>query len=159
MAPPVVGDGPIRHVFITIDYRDGVQAKKEQFGEWLASESNRKIFNKYYKRPKQDPESAAYYKELLKFLAAWRLYDEFVCKLGFNPGLKAAKDWTRKNRRDDADAKDAIRLKPFFRERLSKRLNVSPLYKERRQWEKEAIDKAKDFLAREIEFGQSADVG
>jgi hypothetical protein len=60
LAPPVVGDGPIRHVFITIDYRDGVQAKKEQFGEWLASESNRKIFNKYYKRPKQDPESAAF---------------------------------------------------------------------------------------------------
>jgi hypothetical protein len=155
----VVGDGPIRHVCISIDYRDGVQAKKEQFGEWLANEANRKLFDKYFKRPKQDPESAAYYKELLKFLAAWRLYDEFVCKLGFKPGLKAAKDWTRKNRREDADAKDAIRLKPFFREWQSKRLNVSPLYKERRQWEKEAIDKAKDFLAREIEFGQSADVG
>jgi hypothetical protein len=157
--PAIIGDSEIKHVVITIDYRDGVQAKKEQFGEWLASGLNRKLFDKHYKRPKQDPESVDHHKELLKFLAAWRLYDEFVCKLGFNPGLKAAKDWTRKNRREDADAKDAIRLKPFFRERLSKRLNVSPLYKERRQWEKEAIDKAKDFLAREIEFGQSADVG
>ena len=150
--PAIIGDSEIKHVVITIDYRDGVQAKKEQFGEWLASGLNRKLFDKYYKRPKQDPESVDHHKELLKFLAAWRLYKEL--------DFKAAKEWTRQNRRRETER---LKLRAFFREKPSNviekdRQFFGPLYSDRREWE-HAIGKAKDFLAREVEFCQSADMG
>ena len=104
----IVGDDEIKHVVITIDYRDGVQAKKKQFEEWLASESNRRLFKKSYKRPKQDPESADHYKQLLKFLAAWRLNDEL--------DFKGANEWTRHNRRRETER---LKLRAFFREKPS----------------------------------------
>jgi hypothetical protein len=156
--PATVGDNGIRHVVITFDYRDGVQAVTDLFVHWLNSDANQKLFESYYKKPihKQNPESPDRYKELLKFLAAWRLYDEFRIKLDNKPGFKAAKEWTRQNRRQRTDA---LRLRRFFREKPSKQLNTKPLYRDRRDWEA-AINTAKSFLAKEIEYGQrAADVG
>jgi len=118
-------------------------AVKEQIASWLDSESNKELFQKYYKKPvhKHNLDSPARYKELLKFLAAWRLYDEL--------GLKTAKEWTRENRRQ----KD-YHPQPFFREKLRRtatgRHYRGSVFKERRQWQ-DAIAKAKAFLAREIE--------
>jgi hypothetical protein len=156
--PATVGDNGIRHVVITFDYREGVQAVTDLFVHWLNSDANQKLFESYYKKPihKQNPESPDRYKELLKFLAAWRLYDEFRIKLDNKPGFKAAKEWTRQNRRQRTDA---LRLRRFFREKPSKQLNTKPLYRDRRDWEA-AINTAKSFLAKEIEYGQrAADVG
>lgn len=143
-APPVVGDGPIRHVVFTIDYRDGVDAVTKQIARWLDSEASKELFKHYYKKPihKQNPDSPDRYRELLKFLAAWRLYDEL--------GPKDAKRWTRKNRREYAGL---LQLRAFFREK-GKRLNTKPLYEDRREWE-DARDNAEAFLVTEIEYGQS----
>jgi len=92
--PAVVGDA-IKHIVITLDYRAGVQAMKEKFGRWVASDANQRLFKKYYKKPisKQNLESPDRYKELLKFLAAWRMYEEL--------GFKGANEWTSKNRREE----------------------------------------------------------
>ena len=143
--PAMVGGDVIKHVVITINYKEGIDAVKKSFSNWLSNEVNEKFF-KDNKKPvlRQNPDSPDHYKELLKFLAAWRLYDEL--------DFKAAGDWTRKNRRQDKDAGDAIRLKPFFWEKRSKGLNVSPLYKERRHWEG-ARRAAQQFLAQVIECG------
>lgn len=150
--PAIVGDNTIKYVVLAINYAKGKDVTKEAFSRWLNTEANRKFFRKYYKTPihKQNLGSPDRYKELLKYLAAWRLYDEL--------GLKSAKEWTKRNRRQYEDPAHGIRLKPFFREKPGKKLNISPLYKEWQQW-KGAITKAKDFLAREIELGQSADAG
>jgi hypothetical protein len=144
--PAVVGGDAIKHFVITIDYRDGVDAVKEQIARWLKSESNRKRFKKYHKKPihKQNPDSPDRYKGLLKCLAAWRLYDDL--------GFKAAKEWTQKNRRQ----KD-YHPQPFFREKLRKTVGGmhyrGPVFKEERQWQA-ARHKAKLFLSREIEYRQ-----
>jgi hypothetical protein len=100
------------------------------------------------------------YKELLKHLAAWRLFEE--------RGFEGAKEWTTNNRRKDQRSKDRIKLKAFFREKPEKTTDeekkrfgsqfFGPLYRDRRDW-KHAIAKAREFLAREIEYGQSANVG
>jgi hypothetical protein len=146
ICPAMLGGDAIKHVVITVDYRDGVDAVKEQFTRWLKSESNRKRFKKYYKKPihKQNPESPGRYKELLKFLAAWRLYHEL--------GFEAAKEWTQKNRRQ----KD-YHPQPFFREKLRKMPSGmhyrGPVFKDERQWEAATV-KAKCFLVGEIEYGQ-----
>jgi hypothetical protein len=150
--PPIIGDNEIKHVVVALNYRGGKDAMKQMFCRWVDNDANQELFKKYYKKPihKQNPDSAVRYKEFLKFLAAWRLYDEL--------GFEKAAEWTKKNRREDTEAEDAIRLKPFFREKLlfrkklSKRLNVSALYEEPRQWE-DAIGKAETFLKREIECG------
>jgi hypothetical protein len=150
--PAIVGDDAIKHAVITVDFRDGVDVVAEQFAHWLATKANRKLFKEYYKEPmhKQNPHSPARYKELLKFLAAWRLYDEFK-------GFTGAAKWTSENRR----RKD-FHPQKFFREKLRQtptgKHYKGPLFKEPRQWEA-AIARAKSFLANEIEFGQSADVG
>jgi hypothetical protein len=142
--PAVVGGDAIKHFVITIDYRDGVDAVKEQIARWLKRESNRKRFKKYHKRPihKRNPDSPDRYKELLKCLAAWRLYDDLRCR--------AAKEWTQKNRRQ----KDYY-PQPFFREKLRKTVGGmhyrGPVFKEERQWQV-ARHKAKLFLSREIEY-------
>jgi hypothetical protein len=141
--PAMVGDNQIKYVALPLDYAQGKDAMKEAFSLWLDSEANKKLFKKYYKKPihKRNPDSPDRYKELLKYLAAWRLYDEL--------GSQKAKEWTRKNRRQKTHA---LRLRPFFREKPIKKLNVSPLYKDRRQWD-DAISRAKSFLATEIERG------
>jgi hypothetical protein len=41
----------IKHVVITIDYRDGVDAVTKQFASWLATDANQKLFKTYYKKP------------------------------------------------------------------------------------------------------------
>jgi hypothetical protein len=68
----------IKHVVITIDYRDGVDAVKEQFARWITNEENQKLFKSYYKKliPKHDLDLPDRCKELLKFLAGLRLYGE-----------------------------------------------------------------------------------
>jgi hypothetical protein len=72
----------IKHVVITIDYRDGVDAVKEQFARWVTSEENQKLFKSYYKKliSKHDLDLPDRCKELLKFLAGWRLYGELGLK-------------------------------------------------------------------------------
>ena len=144
--PPIIGDNEIKYVVVTLNYKGGKDAMKQMFCRWVDNDANQELFKKYYKKPihKQNPDSAVRYKEFLKFLAAWRLYHEL--------GFEKAAEWTKKNRREDTEAKDAIRLKGFFREKPSKGLNVSPLYKDSRQWE-DAIGKAETFLKREIECG------
>ena len=138
LAPAVVGDGPIRHAVFTIDYRDGVNAVTKQIARWLDGEASKKLFKHYYKKPihKQNLEAPERYKELLKSIAAWRLYEEL--------GFKAAKEWTKENRRQ----KD-YHPQPFFREKRRRTATGmhyrGPLFKERRQWEA-AIDRAKTFL-------------
>ena len=141
----ITGDGEIKHVVVTINYKEGKEAVKKSLSGWLGSEANEKLFKKYYKTPihKQNPNSPVRYKELLKCLAAWRIYDEL--------GLKEAKEWTKKYRRQSTER---LRLRPFFREKRSKRLNVSPLYKERQQWD-DAKAKAQSFLEKEIEMRPS----
>jgi hypothetical protein len=153
----IVGEGEIKHVVITVDYRDGPAVVTEQFARWLNSNANEKLFEKYHKKliHKQNPDSPDRDKELLKFLAAWRLYDQFRHKLGDKLSLKAAKDWTRDNRRRETER---LKLRAFFKEKPSNvvgkdRQFFGPLYSERRDWE-HAVAKAKDFLAREIECGQ-----
>jgi hypothetical protein len=155
--PAIVGDGEVKHVVITVDYRDGPAVVTEQFARWLNSDAKEKLFEKYHKKliHKQNPDSPDRDKELLKFLAAWRLYDQFRHKLGDKHNLKAAKDWTRDNRRRETER---LKLRGFFKEKPSNvvgkdRQFFGPLYSERRDWE-HAIAKAKDFLAREIECGQ-----
>lgn len=144
--PAIIGDNVVKHIVVTLNYRGGKEAMKQMFCRWVDNDANHELFKKYYKKPihKQNPDSAVRYKEFLKFLAAWRLYDEL--------GFEKAAEWTKKNRREDTEAEDAIRLKSFFREKPSKGLNVSPLYKEQRQW-KDAIGKAETFLKLEIECG------
>jgi hypothetical protein len=140
--PAIVGDNAIKYVVLPLDYAQGKDAVQKAFSTWLRTDANKKLFEKYYKKPihKGNLDSPDRYKELLKYLAAWRLYDEL--------GPKGAKDWTWNNRRQK---KDALRLKPFFREKPIKKINVSPLYKDRKQWG-HAIKKAKSFLAAEIEL-------
>ena len=125
----------IHYVVFTINYKDGIDAVRKGISRWLNSEENEKLFGEYYKKTihKQKPDSPGRYKELLKFLAAWRLYREFAgSPPNYQLGFKKAAEWTRKSRRQRTDQ---LRLRPFFREKASKRLNVSPLYKERREWE------------------------
>jgi hypothetical protein len=135
---PAIASDPmpfIKHVIITINYMDGVDAVKEQIAHWLASGENQKLFKKYHKKPidKQNLDSTSHYKELLKFLATWRLHDEL--------GFEAAKEWTKNNRH----RKDYHAL-PFFREKLRKTPHgkhyTGAVFKERRQWE-DAIATAK----------------
>jgi hypothetical protein len=143
--PAMVGDNQIKYVALPFDYSQGKDAMTKAFSRWLGSEANKKLFKKYYKKPihKQNPDSPDRYKELLKFLATWRIYE----KLGF----KAARIWTTEKRRQYTDV---IRLKRFFREKFrekpSKQLNKKPLYIDEREWA-DAIAKAKVFLATEIE--------
>jgi hypothetical protein len=143
--PAIVGDNAIKYVVLAINYAEGKDVTKEAVTRWLNTEANRKFFRKYYKKPihKQNPDSPDRYKELLKYLAAWRLYDEL--------GLKSAKEWTKGNRRHSA-----YHLRPFFKERLRKTPGGmhygGSVFKERRQW-KDAIANAKSFLATEIERG------
>jgi hypothetical protein len=139
--PAMVGKNAVKYVVVTLDYREGLAATKQKVSQWLSSPVNKELFEKYYKKPihKQNPDSADRYKELLKYLAAWRLYDEL--------GLKAAKQWTKKHRRQRADA---LKLRRFFRERSSKALNISALYDDGEQWD-EAKRRAQSFLATEIE--------
>jgi hypothetical protein len=138
----------IKHVVITIDYRDGVDAVKEQFARWVTSEENQKLFMSYYKKliSKHDLDLPDRCKELLKFLAGWRLYGEL--------GLKGAVEWTQENRRRYQGFGHRL---PFFGERLRQTSTgkhyEGPLFKEPRQWEAAAAN-ATDFLASEIEFGQ-----
>jgi hypothetical protein len=138
----------IKHVVITIDYRDGVDAVKEQFARWVTSEENQKLFKSYYKKliSKHDLDLPDRCKELLKFLAGWRLYGEL--------GLKGAVEWTQENRRRYQGFGHRL---PFFGERLRQTSTgkhyEGPLFKEPRQWEA-ATANATDFLASEIEFGQ-----
>ncbi len=139
----------VQYFVFTLNYEDGVDATKEGIFRWLHNEENQKLFGEYYKKPihKQKPDSPGRYKELLKFLAAWRLYHEFAgSPPNYQLGFKKAAEWTKKNRRQYTDA---LRLKTFFREKPSKGLNISPLYKEGRLWEA-AIRKAQEFL--EAEF-------
>jgi hypothetical protein len=151
-SPAIIGNDVVKYVVVTINYKDGIDEVKKNFSSWLGSEANEKLFKKYPKNAinRKNLDSPERYKELLKHLAAWRLYDEL--------GLKEAKRWTRKNRREDMDATDAIRLKRFFREKLfyrkkpSKPINVSPLFKERQQWDA-AKEAAQLFLTTEIECG------
>jgi len=157
--PAVVGDDAIKHVVITVDYRDGIDAVKEQFANWLSTEANQKLFDDYdyHNSPidKRNPDSPTRYKRLLKFLAAWRLYDEFVSTLGPKRGLKTAKEWTKDNRRRSDSP--PYHLLPFFDQKLRQTPTgehyTGPLFKERRQWIG-AINKATSFLKREIEYGQ-----
>ncbi|HSS15390.1 MAG TPA: hypothetical protein VLQ29_00230 [Candidatus Dormibacteraeota bacterium] len=143
--PAIVGDNGIKYLVLLFDYGQGKDAMKKAFSLWLDSEANKKLFKKYYKKPihKQNPDSPDRYKELLKYLAAWRLYSEL--------GFKAATEWTAKNRR-----RENYHARLFFRERLRKTPSgmhyKGPIFKERRQWE-DAITKAKSFLATEIERG------
>jgi hypothetical protein len=148
--PAIVGDNEIKYVVLPFNYAEGKDAMEKAFSRWLGSETNKKLFKKYYKKPihKQNPDSPDRYKEALKYLAAWRLYDEL--------GFKKAAEWTRHNRRERTNV---FRLRQFFREKPSKRLNTKPLYTDPRDWE-DAIAKAKAFLAAEFEVpGSSADVG
>ena len=142
--PAVFGDA-IKHIVVTLDYRAGAGAMKKQIGRWLDSEANQRLFDTYHKISidKRNPDSPDRYKELLKFLAAWRLYDQL--------GFRAAQEWTKTNRR-----REDHHARVFFREKLKKNPSgeryKAPLFKERRQWEA-AIAKAKSFLATEIERG------
>ena len=140
--PPIVGDGEIKYVALPFNYSQGKDAMVKGFSCWLDTDVNRKLFQKYGpKKPidKQNPDSPARYKELLKYLASWRIYDEL--------GLTKAKNWTRKNRRQESEV---LRLRPFFGEKAGDRLNTKPLYKDGREW-KDAIGQAKLFLKTEIE--------
>ena len=162
--PAIVGDHEIKYVVLPINYAEGKHAANKAFSLWLDSKANKKLFKKYDKKraDKQKPDPPDRYNELLKFLAAWRLYDEL--------GLEAAQEWTRKNRRQDQRPEvERIKLRAFFREKPEKTTEADkehfgkqffgPLYRDGRDWEK-AIAKAESFLAREIELGQSAaDVG
>jgi hypothetical protein len=149
--PAIVGDNEIKYVVLPFNYAEGKHAMKEAFSRWLDTDANRELFKKYYKKPihKQNPDSPDRYKELLKYLAAWRLYDEL--------GFKAAKEWTRESRRQ----KD-YHPQPFFREKLRKTATGmhfrGPVFKQRPQWQ-DALVKAKDFLAREIEFSPASERG
>jgi hypothetical protein len=160
--PAVVG-AAIKHIVVTLDYRAGPGPLKKQIRDWLASEENLRLLDKHHKISidKRNQDSPDRYKEHLKYLAAWRLYDDL--------GIEGAMEWTQKHRRQDErpNAK-RIKLKAFFREKPEKTTEADkqrfgkqffgPLYSDPRDWEK-AIAKAKDFLAREIELSQSADVG
>jgi len=171
-SPAIVGDNEIRYVVMTIDYRDGPPEVTKQFTRWLSSDANEKLFKNYHKKVihRQNPDSANWYKERLKFLAASRLYDEFRDALGGKLGFKAASEWTQKNRREDQRPKtERIKLRAFFREKPEQTTEgqrqifgpqfFGPVYRDRRDWER-AKDKANDFLAREIEYCQrAADVG
>jgi len=143
--PAIVGDNGIKYAVLPFDYARGKDAMKKAFSLWLESETNKALFKKYYKKPihKRNLDSPDRYKELLKYLAAWRLYNEL--------GFKAAKEWTAKNRR----RKD-YHPRVFFREKFRKTPGGmhyrGPVFKERRQW-KGAIANAKSFLATEIERG------
>jgi hypothetical protein len=134
----------VEHVVFSINYKDGIDAVKTGIFSWLGSSENQKRFKLCHPKSidKKNPYSPVRSKERLKSLAAWRLYDEL--------GHDGAKKWTKKNRR----CEDSFHLKAFFREKPSKGLNVSPLYKEKRDWEA-AIAAAKTFLAMEIECGVS----
>ena len=118
---------------------------------WLSNDANSKLFRDYYRRPidKRNLHSPNRYKELLKFLAAWRLYDEL--------GFKEAANWTKENRRSRIDSSGVERVRRFFREKQNKRTRGSQLielalYGEQREW-KAAIREAQSFLE-EIEGHQ-----
>ena len=145
--PAMVGENEIKYVVLTINFRDGIETVKEQIARWLASDANQKLFSDYRKRTidRWNLDSPTRYKELLKYLATWRLHDEL--------GFKKAAEWTKTNRR----RKD-YHVLPFFREKLRKTPSgmhyTGPVFKDGRQWE-DARDKAKSFLAKEIEYGQA----
>jgi hypothetical protein len=145
----IAGDREIKHVVVTINYKEGKNAVKKRLSDWLGTEANEKLFEKYYKTPihKQNPNSPVRYKELLKYLAAWRIHDEL--------GLNAAKEWTKKSRRQHEDASGIVHVRQFFREKQSKRTRGSqlvetPLYGDGREW-RAAIREARSFLEEEID--------
>ena len=149
--PAMVGDNQIKYVVLPFNYAEGKKAIKNAFSRWLDTDANRKLFKKYYKKAvlRQNLDSSDRYKELLKYLAAWRLYDELR--------FKKAAEWTKTNRRQRTDASGIEHVRPFFREMQSKRkhaqmLVLSPLYKEQRDW-KAARRAAQSFLQAEIECG------
>jgi len=126
---PIQNDA-VQYVVFTLNYRDGVDAVKEGISRWLDSEENQKLFKRYHKLPfdKQSPDSPVRCKELLKYLAAWRLYDEL--------GFKGAKKWTATNRRRLPGIPNPA---PFFNEKRKKtgegqKHFVGPLFKDRREW-------------------------
>jgi hypothetical protein len=143
--PAIVGDNGVKYAVLLFDCAQGKDAMKKAFSRWLDTDANRELFKKYYKKPihKQNPDSPDRYNERLKYLAAWRLYDQL--------GFKTAKEWTAKNRR-----REEYHPLLFFKERFRKTPGGmhyrGPVFKERRQWE-DAIAKAKAFLATEIERG------
>jgi hypothetical protein len=146
--PAIVGDNEIKYVVLPFNYAEGKGAMKEAFSHWLDTDANRKLFKEHCKKPihKQNPDSPDRYKELLKYLAAWRVYDEL--------GFKKAAEWTKANRRE---YKDRLLVRRFFREKPRKIVNgkkyfFGPLYKEARLWEA-ANAKAQSFLVKEIERG------
>ena len=121
----------VQYVVFTIKYEDGIDAVKKGISRWLDSEENQTLFKRHHKLPidKQNPDSPVRYKELLKYLAVWRLYDEL--------GFKGAKKWTATNRRRLPGIPNPA---PFFSEKLKKTIGgqkhfVGPLYKDRREWE------------------------
>lgn len=137
-----------QYVVFTIRYTDGVDVVKERIARWLENEENKKLFKQYHKRAidKGNLDSPQRYKEHLKYLAAWRLYDEL--------GFKKAAEWTKDNRRQQAEQ---FGNRPFFAEKPKRIVNgekffVGPLYKERRDWEG-ARKNAQSFLRTEIESG------
>jgi hypothetical protein len=145
----------VNFVVFTLNYKDGMKAVKEGISRWLHNEENQNLFGKYYMKPihKQNPDSPDHWKELLKFLAAWRLYNEL--------GFKKAAEWTKKNRRQRRDAGGVARVRRFFGEKQTKLkhrqlLVETPLYKEQRYW-KDAKRIAQLFLATEIECGVVGD--
>lgn len=141
--PPMIGDGALRHVVISLNYKEGIEAVKEAFSTWLGSEFNTKLFNDHHKllTPKQNPHSPDRWKGLLKCLAAWRLYDELK--------FKGAQEWTRTHCRSEI-IKEGRRLRPFFRAVRGAGLRGRPLFKESRQW-KAAKAMAEDCLKAGIE--------
>ena len=145
--PAIVGRNAIKHSVVTLDYRQGPNAMKKTLLGWLDTPTSKKLFGRYYKRPipKQNVELPDRFKELLKFLAAWRLYDEL--------GFKGAKDWTKMNRREYESG--SFRVRPFFREKRRKRPGGQyyyggALFEEKRQWQS-AMDGAQAFLENKVE--------
>lgn len=145
--PAIVGDedDAVKYVVLTLDYGRGKEAMSGAVTRWLEDEANKRLFERFYKPPihKQNRDSPDRYKELLKYLAAWRLYDEL--------GFKAACTWTKDHR---CERGDALLTRPFFREKPRQRPGgkycLGPLFKERRQWGT-AINAARSFLAAEID--------
>jgi hypothetical protein len=141
--PAITGRAATKYVVLTLDYSRGPDATKESLCQWLRNPRNKKLFKRHYRSPiqKRNLDSPDRYKELLKYLAAWRLYSEL--------GFKGAKEWTAKNRRRN-DYHSLL----FFREKLKRTPGEThyraPVFKERRQSE-DAIARAKSFLATKIE--------
>ena len=130
----------VEHIVCTLDYRSGKEALVKAFEAWL-KENRAEVLRDYYIPPivKGSEHSPIRFHEMLKSLTAARLYVTLGCK--------NAKEWTRKNRRQRADA---LRLRPFFREKPGKQLNTKPLYRDRREWEY-AVAHAKSLLTADFD--------